>query len=995
MATTEIVLNEYIGIELRKLYTKWSNSGVVNSENTAVFASTGKRPDIIVVENPSSPVCIETEFSPANTVEADAISRLGELYGPTGSKITCSFAVKIPTKYKDIKSSHISESLLDEQELEYCIFYGEEPSNFHRWPSNGFLPCTLLDLGNAIAASGVSPVLIEQGANNLEVGAKLIAAQFEVAKGSHKSFASQISECLRQESSDQTYRMAATIVINALVFQETIAGGEGALADVKSPYSMSESSNGPSKLEVMDEWRKILKINYWPIFGIARKIVSVIPASIWKQVYTVAFSTADKLLSLNLGKNPDLVGTIFQRLISDRRFLATFYTAPSSAALVSGLVVRDRIQFDKKWSDIDALSNLKIADFACGTGSLLCSAYQEIKKKLENAGVDSAAHHKHMIENVIVGCDVLPSATHITASQLTSTHPEIRYNETKILTLPFGLSEEGVVGLGAFDLLETQAAFSTIATGAVGVGASEEQEVDVWQVLGGTAVTDQSFDIIVMNPPFTRLTGGGGKSESVSRPLFAAFKTTAATQALMSKKFSKLFSNSCYHGNAGAGSAFVEVGHRKLKDGGTMGLILHLSALSGESWEKCRMLWRKNYRDIMVLSIAGHTGHEMAFSADTGVGECLWVGTRTSTPSKRYISVSLYRRPESVLEGAELARRIRVLTESDGLASLESGPLGGTSISIGNEKVGELISAPLPKDGPWPLFRIADHSLAQTAYQLIELGRCWLPGLSAPSVVSTKFCKLFDLGEAGPYHLDIAGTEISGGAPRGPFELKETSNPASASYPVLKAHNEARERFLEISADAEGFPHTSKNPAVSKILEERRDNIVNSRTRLHFATDLQFNSNALVAVLTDRPSIGGRAWPSFKLANRGFEKFSVIWFNSTFGILAFWWIANKAQSGRGSVTTSRLGDLTLPDPRGFSVEELEVIDAFYEKMKTKHINDIHECADDPVRSEIDNFVIDRLIRAKDKQDAYYEAIKLVRNKIALEPTVAGDRGTVN
>ena len=224
---------------------KWTIPGVVSVENTAVFASSGKRPDIIVVENPSSPVCVETEFSPANSVESDATSRLGELYGPTGTKITCTFAVRIPAKYKDIKSTLVADSLAGEQDLEYCIFYGEGPGSFHRWPANGYLPCTVRDLGNAIAISGVSPALIEQGASNLEVGAKLISAQFETAQSIHKSFASQVSDCLRQESSDQTYRMAATIIINALVFQETIAGGDGALADVKSPYAMSET-RGPS-----------------------------------------------------------------------------------------------------------------------------------------------------------------------------------------------------------------------------------------------------------------------------------------------------------------------------------------------------------------------------------------------------------------------------------------------------------------------------------------------------------------------------------------------------------------------------------------------------------------------------------------------------------------------------------------------------------------------------------------------------------------------------
>ena len=991
MATTEIVLNEYIGAELRKKYTRWTVAGIVSAENTGVFTSSGKRPDIVVTDNHASPVCIETEFVPAVTVEADAKARLGQIYLPTGSKITCAFAVRIPAGYKEMKSAAIEASLGAEAGFEYCVFFGETAEEFHRWPASGFLPCSLGDLANAVASSAVSPLLIEQGATNLEVGAKLISATFESAQSSNTTFAGKIADCLRQDSSDQTFRMAATIVINALVFQETIAGGEGALADVNSTYTLQDKPGGPTKLDVLTEWQKILEVDYWPIFGIARQIVSAIPSAIWQQVFAQAFHTADALLSLNLGKNPDLVGTIFQRLITDRRFLATFYTAPSSAALMSGLAVGGSAPGGVSWGNVDHVVSLKIADFACGTGSLLCSAYAEVRKRLENAGIDSTALHRRMIENVLVGCDVLPSATHITASQLTSAQPQIRYERTKILTLPFGHMADGSIGLGAFDLLETQSALSTIATSSTGIGASTEEQVDAWKELGGTSVEDQSFDLVVMNPPFTRLTGGGGKSDEVSRPLFAAFKTTEADQKLMAKKFSALFEGSVYDGNAGAGSAFVEVGHRKLKNGGTIGLILHLSALSGSSWEKCRKLWRKHYRDIVVLSIAGHAGHDMAFSADTGVGECMVIGTRTAKPTDQLISVSLYRRPASVIEGAEMARRIRTLAESGAIASLESGPTGGTEIRIGDEKVGEIVTAPIPSDGPWPLFRIADHALAQTAHQMVALGKCWLPGIAPQYATAVPFCKLEALGVPGPYHLDISGGGTSGGAPRGPFELRETAAPATATYPVLKAHNESRERYLEIEVDAEAVARISGNAKVSGILESKRNAIWETRTRLHFATDLQFNSNALVAVLTNRPALGGRAWPSFKLNQPRYEKFAALWFNSTLGILAFWWIANKAQSGRGSVTTTRLASLTLPDPRTFTDDEIVAIDGFFDAIKSKPLLDVHECTVDATREEIDRFVIEKMIKATEPLGAQFDAIQLVRAKLCAEPTISGER----
>lgn len=272
----------------------------------------------------------------------------------------------------------------------------------------------------------------------------------------------------------------------------------------------------------------------------------------------------------------------------------------------------------------------------------------------------------------------------------------------------------------------------------------------------------------------------------------------------------------------------------------------------------------------------------------------------------------------------------------------------------------------------------------------LPVGRT-LKVLVAWNPIDAAFCKLGDLGEPGPYHLDISAAAPSGGAARGPFELKATITPGTSTFPVLKAHDEKRERFLEIATDSEGIPRTSGDPAVSALLEIRRNAIWATRTHLHFATDLRFNSNALAACLTDRPSLGGRAWPSFKLANRRYEKLLALWFNSTPGILAYWWIANKAQSGRGSVTTSRLASLTCIDPRTFDDSELAQIDAFFDASKSLPLMDIHECAGDSNRATIDQFVIEKMLKPTGSLSEQFGAMQLVRAKLAAEPTICGGR----
>ena len=103
----------------------------------------------------------------------------------------------------------------------------------------------------------------------------------------------------------------------------------------------------------------------------------------------------------------DLTGRVFQRLIADRKYLATFYTLPASAALLARLAVAKMEGVD--WADAEAVGRLRIGDFACGTGALLSAVYEQIAGRHERAGGSAAAIHQAMMEEALYGCDVMPS----------------------------------------------------------------------------------------------------------------------------------------------------------------------------------------------------------------------------------------------------------------------------------------------------------------------------------------------------------------------------------------------------------------------------------------------------------------------------------------------------------------------------------------------------------------------------------------------------------
>ena len=243
----------------------------------------------------------------------------------------------------------------------------------------------------------------------------------------------RIGRVLSQEGGEQSNRMAAAIMFNAVVFQHHIAshhpGAVRSLEEVRSA--------GCDKAFVAAGWDAILAINYWPIFGIARKLLDAIgdddvAAEVLRELYGNA---SDKVAHR---ATQGLVGELFGRLIVDRKFLATFYTRSQSASLLAEMAV-DRLDVD--WADPDAVTSLRIADLACGTGALLTAAYRRIAARHEDAGGDPAELHRKVMEEVLTGCDIMPAAVHLTASVLSGEHTHLGYRGTKTWVMPFGVHD--------------------------------------------------------------------------------------------------------------------------------------------------------------------------------------------------------------------------------------------------------------------------------------------------------------------------------------------------------------------------------------------------------------------------------------------------------------------------------------------------------------------------------------------------------------------------
>ena len=139
--------------------------------------------------------------------------------------------------------------------------------------------------------------------------------------------------------------------------------------------------------------------------------------------------------------------------------------------------------------------------------------------------------------------------------------------------MPYGV-EEGITHIGSLDFLTEDYSYSLFAAGETLTG-TEGNQTQGYSV----SAKDNSFDLVIMNPPFTRPTNHeGSERDNTPIPSFAGFGTSNDEQRAMSVKLRRSRPD-FGHGNAGLASNFMDLGHRKLKQGGVIALVLPFTAV--------------------------------------------------------------------------------------------------------------------------------------------------------------------------------------------------------------------------------------------------------------------------------------------------------------------------------------------------------------------------------------------------------------------------------
>lgn len=437
---TEPLANHELARALRRRHPDWNDDTVDAERINVIRDASTKRPDILIKPPRRHPVIVETEFAPARTVEQDAMNRLGRTVRGTGATVEGVLSVVLP---QDLRTGDLAA--IDTAEFRYATHSLAAGGRAVRYPAPGeWLKGGVDDLADAIEHLSLSDRQLATGAEVLETMVRNAAGRLEEYAGDGPL--AQISDKLHQAQGEQTLRMAAAIFVSAFVFHAAIEG--------QDRIPQVPLRGGIDKSSLLGTWNAILEVNYWPVFSIARDLLEALPLRAVPAVMDPIARSISELVTLGATTYHDLTGRMFQTLVTDRKFLATFYTLPESACLLAELAVS---RLDMDWSDRLSIEALRVADFACGTGALLSAAQRAIYRRYRRTGGNDQDLHAPAMENVLMGLDIMPAATHLTCSMLSSAHPTLAYGRSQIHTMPYGFGE-GVAHIGALDLLDTELA---------------------------------------------------------------------------------------------------------------------------------------------------------------------------------------------------------------------------------------------------------------------------------------------------------------------------------------------------------------------------------------------------------------------------------------------------------------------------------------------------------------------------------------------------------
>lgn len=572
-------------------------------------------------------------------------------------------------------------------------------------------------------------------------------------------------------------------------------------------------------------------------------------------------------------------------------------------------------------------------------------------------GIGSSIH-RDAFQTGLIGIDISPIAIHLTAASLVQMGNTYPYGNTQMSWVKVGTDEGFTGSLEYLDEREKPDMFGKFKSKyGVAQGVINRDQDDVNKVVVGKS----SVDWVLMNPPYTRSTGG-------KHGLFDLKHISSHERQLCQEKcglINRMYtinSKPIANKKAGLGSSFLVLSREKLKHYGKMGFVLPLTFATAESWTNSRAMIELEFSNIIALTTLNGN-----MSADTGIKEMLLVATREKPdmdPSRGNNKNIIKKRHEG---GIKIhCVNLKESISETGIASVVADQIIKETlkdckfntirpIKIGEQEVGNMFLFQGSGYGsPWYPLGADNISLISVAQRLLN-GTISFSGESIS--IDLPMCSLGNVLQVGVGE-DSIGHKPNSKSPRGVFELHRISDHDETSmYEDLSLWevNSKTQKSIVVKPSHKAVPSPEMNKS-----EVDRNKIRKYKSNLFYSNAINWNSNALLCAMTESKVHGGRSWRALSHEKSSLLPMFALWLNSTFGLLIQWTQGQKQQPGRSVIRTKAIHKVPIPNFNKLSEIQILKAQRYFEDIKNKTLKSSIQVVNDPVRIEIDNAVVDIL-----------------------------------
>ena len=506
---------------------------------------------------------------------------------------------------------------------------------------------------------------------------------------------------------DVAFGHVALSILLSAVFYEHIRGVHPELKPV---------TNYIQRLGTIEGLRRaledLLSIDYRVAVEVTIEILGALPNEMSQRVRDLV-DLAVRIASNRSLLRRDFAGRVYHSITGDialRKGFATFYTEVPAAYLLATLAVSSLLGLDersllsldqeKAHEIASQVASLKVGDLACGSGTLLTASYSALMRavatlkfyyNLDDIEVESIG--KRLIEEGIYGIDALRYASQITAINLDLIAPSTIGREN-VYTIYLGyIQDKKQAWLGSLELLNNAGRVGGLLAYIEG-GLRGVAERVALEGTEGVFSIPQGFDLIIMNPPFTRATGRTERFEmeaagerglfgfivdaEARRNVIRAYERvresiksdlekvaanianvlpTTIRDIVLSKP--KEFKQYLAIGQAGEGLLFLYLAYEYVKNGGVIAFVLPRGLLAGTSWFLARTLLASKFH-IKYVIVSSDPKRGYNFSEGTSLSETLIVARRSDRHSddEETVFVNLLSKPVTALEAVMLAEGV-------------------------------------------------------------------------------------------------------------------------------------------------------------------------------------------------------------------------------------------------------------------------------------------------------------------------------------------------